>query len=73
MTTIARVISNYEKGDGDYIVIVVDGETIWKGRSLPNNPFTFVDIAKEIGQADSVKFIHLTNEQMENWEEHYND
>lgn len=66
MTTVAKIISNYEKGNADSIIIYMDG-ILWDDHSLPRNPFTFVDIARELGQADSIKFIHLTNDEIQNW------
>lgn len=66
MTTVAKIISNYEKGCGDWIVVYVDG-VLWEGHSLPSNPFTFVDVTKELSQADSFKFIHLTDDEIVDW------
>lgn len=67
MTTTLKVIAN-SLGSGDYVIVAVDGESIFEGhRVTPNDLFHI--LAQTNGLADHVEYTELTDEQMENWQE----
>lgn len=67
MTTIARVIHNYDKGSGDYVIIQCE-DFEFKGHSLHFGPEMFVNIVEILSMADSIKLISLTDEEIEQYD-----
>lgn len=67
MTTIARVVHNFDKGSGDYVIIQC-GEFEFRGHSLHFGPKMFVDIVETLSMADNIKLISLTDEEIEQYE-----
>lgn len=69
MTSIARVIHNFDKGSCDSVIITLEGEVIWNGHQFPNNPEMFIEVAKYIGNSDIITESSLDDEQIQKWKD----
>ena len=70
MTSIARVIHNYDKGSSDQVLITFEGEVIWRGKSFPDSPTSFLSAVKHMNGVDYIEESSLDDDQIEGW---YND
>lgn len=66
MTTIAHIAQN-SKGSGDWIIVRCD-EWEYKGHSIPTIAEWLKEFAEIMSMADSIKIYHLTDEEMEGFE-----
>lgn len=73
MTSIARVIHNFDKGSCNSVIITYEGEVIWDGHQFPNNPEMFIEVAKYFGDADIISESSLDDEQILKWKDVCND
>lgn len=68
MTTILKIITN-TLGDGDWMIIALGSDTVYEGHSIA--AIHLVDVFTAVmGMYEKVKFIELTDEQIQDWQEH---
>lgn len=70
MSSTIKVITN-SNGSGDYCIVYEtnSGEVVFEGHTI--RPADLFNILTEVnGIAEYVKYYQLTDEEMENWEDH---
>lgn len=68
MSSNMKFITN-TKGDGDWCIVILDGEIIHQGHDL--SFYNAFELVKYYGGFNEyVSYIELTNEQMQKWEEY---
>ena len=68
MSSNIKFITN-AKGDGDWCIVVLDGEIIHQGHDL--SFYKAYELMKYYGGfAENVSYIELTNSQMQEWEDY---
>lgn len=70
MTAFVHVVTN-SQGSGDYVVVYETncGEVIYEGHSVKPADLFFILEATN-GGYDGIRYHELTDEQMEDWQEH---
>lgn len=67
MTSIARIVHNFDKGSADKVIITYEGEDVWNDDKFPDTPETFIEVARCLGRSDHVFDNSLNDEQMQRW------
>lgn len=68
MSSTLKIITN-TLGEGDWMVIALDGDTVYEGHSIA--AIHLVDVFTAVmGTYEYVTFHELTDEQIQEWQEH---